>query len=511
MSETIAAVSTAFGEGGIGIIRISGSEAAGILQNIFVPAHTSAGSRTLIKSGSAKPGSADRKEADNAESAGRSASDHAETAASVNSCSKEAEQADSFFLENRKLTYGKIVDPADGSVIDEVLAVFMKGPATYTCEDVAEINCHGSVVSLRKTLALCFAQGARPAEPGEFTKRAFLNGRLDLSQAEAVMDMISAKTGKTFDVALDQLSGSMSARVSSLRKELLDILVNIAVNIDYPDEDIEEIVYADMIKSLSQIGDEIGVLIDTADTGRIIREGLRISIVGKPNVGKSSLLNALLRESRAIVTEIPGTTRDTIEEAVSIRNIPVILTDTAGIRDTDDAIEKIGIEKSKDSFNNADLVIVMIDASSPLSQEDRKIIEYASGKKTILLANKQDSGSVISEAELREMLPEAEIIETSMKEENSISAVEDKIEQLVFAGRASQENSLMVTSARHENLLRQSKSSINDAIAMAKAGEALDFIDVDVNKAYETLGEIIGESVNEDIIDEVFSRFCLGK
>lgn len=454
MGDTIAAISTAFGEGGIGIIRISGESARQILEKIFVPVSA---------------------------------------------------------IENRKLTYGKIIDPKDESIIDEVLAVFMKGPATYTCEDVVEINCHGSVVSLRKTLALCYEYGARPAEPGEFTKLAFLNGRLDLSQAEAVIDVIQAKTNKTFDVAIDQLGGKLSEEIKKIRKELLDILVNITVNIDYPDEDIEEVVYGDLEKELGKVQEDINNLLSSAETGKIIRDGLKISIIGKPNVGKSSLMNAFLRETRAIVTEIPGTTRDTIEETISIKNIPVILTDTAGIRDTDDEIEKIGIEKSKDSFNKSDLIIFMLDVSKPLTEEDKDIMEIAAERKTIVLSNKQDLGAVISKEEIAKYLPKAKIIETSIKENAGIEAVENEIENMVYAGAVSQENSLTVTSARHEDLLRKSVSSIDDSIAMTRAAEALEFIEVDIKNSYELLGEIIGESVNEDIIDEVFSRFCLGK
>lgn len=454
MADTIAAISTAFGEGGIGIIRISGDDAEQILKKIFV--------------------------------------------------------SDSQ-LQNRRMTYGRIVDPRDGSTVDEVLAVFMKAPSTYTCEDVAEINCHGSVVSLRKTLALCYWAGAIPAQPGEFTKRAFLNGRLDLSQAEAVIDVIRAKTDKTFDVAVGQLEGSLSEAINSIRKDILDILVNITVNIDYPDEDIEEIIYADLQDSLSAISDKIGGLLASADAGKIIRDGLKVSIIGRPNVGKSSLMNGLLRETRAIVTEIPGTTRDTIEEMISIKNIPVILTDTAGIRETADKIEKIGIEKSKQSFNESDLVIFMLDVSTPLSDEDKELMKYAAGRKTILLANKQDLGTVITENEINKYMPDAKIIGTSMKDPGSIETVEAEIEALVYEGLVSQNNSLMVTNARHADLLEKSKSSIGDALVMTRAEEALEFIEVDIKRSYELLGEIIGESINEDIINEVFARFRLGK
>ncbi|MGI6721270.1 MAG: tRNA uridine-5-carboxymethylaminomethyl(34) synthesis GTPase MnmE [Anaerovoracaceae bacterium] len=455
MAETIAAISTAFGEGGIGIVKISGDEAERVLNRIFVPVS---------------------------------------------------------HMEERRLTYGRVIDPQDGSLVDEALAVVMHAPHTYTCEDVVEIDCHGSTVSLRKTLALAYANGARPAEPGEFTKRAFLNGRIDLSQAEAVMDVVSAKTEKTFDVAIDQLEGRLSKEISEIRAAIMDILVDITVNIDYPDEDIEEIVYSKLEQLLQSAGESIDKLLQSADTGRIISDGLRIAIIGRPNVGKSSLMNALLKESRAIVTEIPGTTRDTIEEMMTIKGIPVMLTDTAGIRsDTNDEIEKIGIQKSKQSFNDADLIIFMIDAFSPLDDEDIELMEYVAGRKSIVLLNKQDLGNVIDEADIKKRLPEARIIQTSLKDMTGVEQLEDAILDMVYQGKISQGDSLMVTNARHESLLQNSKSSINDAIEMTRIGEPLELIEIDIHKAFDLLGEIIGESVSDDIIDEVFARFCLGK
>ncbi len=454
--DTIAAIATAMGEGGIGIIRISGDKALEILNKVFVPA----------KGGD---------------------------------------------IANRRFTYGHVVDREKYQVIDEVMAVYMRAPYTYTKEDVVEINCHGGIVPLRKTLALVLRNGAVLAEPGEFTKRAFLNGRLDLSQAEAVMDLIKAKTDKTFDVALSQLSGALSARVGSLRKELMDVLVEITVNIDYPDEDIEEITYEKLQNSLSQIDDKIKDMLASAGTGRILREGLAVSIIGKPNVGKSSLMNALLRESRAIVTEIPGTTRDTIEEFLSIRNIPVKLTDTAGIRETDDKIEKIGIEKSKEAFNRADLVIFMIDASAKLTEEDEEIIEIIGDRPLVVMLNKNDLGQSVSEAEILARLKNAEIICASVANGQGISELEEKIENLVYGGGIRQEERSLVTNVRHEELLRKAEKSLADALLLVKQGEALDILEIDVRSAYDYLGEIIGETVGDDIIDEVFSRFCLGK
>ncbi len=471
MNDTIAAISTAYGEGGIGIVRISGDLAGQILNQIFVAACN-------VSEGALKE-------------------------ASFDSVDKK--------LTNRILRYGKIIDPNTSEMVDEVMAVFMKAPATYTRQDVAEIHCHGSVVALRKTLSLTLHLGARLAEPGEFTKRAFLNGRMDLSQAEAVIDMIRAKTTKSFEVAVGQLEGKLSMEISMLRNQLLDLLVNMTVNIDYPDEDIEEIVYENMKDSLSQIGGEIARLRLTADTGRILQEGLNVVIIGKPNVGKSSLMNALMRETRAIVTEIPGTTRDTIQETISLKGIPVRLTDTAGIRETDDTIEQIGIARSKESFRQADLILMMLDVSEELSEEDKYIIEHIGDKRTILLANKIDLGAKATLDEIQQFLPDAKMIETSMVSDVGLEKIEEEIQQMVYGGKVSQGDSLMITNARQENLLREAGQAVTDAIAMTKDTEPLELIEVDVRRGYDLLGEIIGETVSDDIISEVFARFCLGK
>ncbi|HWQ79118.1 MAG TPA: tRNA uridine-5-carboxymethylaminomethyl(34) synthesis GTPase MnmE [Anaerovoracaceae bacterium] len=459
MEDTIAAIATAYGEGGIGIVRLSGEEAKNILDKIFVP--------------------------------------------------RKNQYRES--IVNKRLYYGHIVDPSDGKAVDEVLAVYMKAPATYTAEDVVEIYCHGSVVALRKTLALALRNGARLAEKGEFTKRAFLNGRLDLSQAEAVADLVRAKTDKTFDIALSQMEGALSERVKKIRDMMTDLLVEITVNLDYPDEDIEIMTYQKLFESTSLISNMIDKLLSTAGTGRILREGLNVAIIGKPNVGKSSLMNALLRESRAIVTEIPGTTRDTIEEVISIREIPVKLTDTAGIRETEDKIEKIGIEKSKESFNRADLIVFIVDGSSPLTGEDRKIMAKLTGRKVIILVNKTDLGLTAKEEELLVTLPHVKLIRASIKNNEGIEELEQEIADMVFGGQVKQEESLLITNVRHMDLLERAKIAIGDARAMAERSEALDFIEVDVRRCWELLGEIIGESVTEDIIEKVFERFCLGK
>ena len=450
MEDTIAAIATAYGEGGIGIIRISGEDSRDILRKIFT---------------------------------GK--------------------------IESRRLSYGKIMD--ENEHIDEVLAVYMKGPKTYTGEDVVEINCHGSMVALRKTLALVLSKGARMAEPGEFTKRAFLNGRLDLSQAEAVIDVIKAKSDRSFDVAISQLEGSLSKRIEKIRHALLDLLVEVTVNIDYPDEDIEIMTYDKARDCLCNIRNMIGELLATSGSGRMIREGIRIAIVGKPNVGKSSLMNCLLRESRAIVTEIPGTTRDTIEEAVSIRNLPVYLIDTAGIRDTDDTVEKIGIEKTKEAFNNADYIILVVDGSRPLTSEDEEIISYVRGRRTLVLLNKRDLGAEVTVDVISEKLPDCDIIETALSKGEGLTEIEDNIESLVYGGQISQGESLMVNNVRHIDLLKHADSAAGDALSLLEIMEPLDIVEIDIRNAYDFLGEIVGDTVSDEIINEVFARFCLGK
>ena len=452
--DTIAAIATAAGEGGIGIVRISGEESLEILNKVFVPVSNN--------------------------------------------------------IKNRTLSYGHIKDPSSGKVIDEVMSVYMRGPHSYTAEDVVEIQCHGSSVSLFRILDLVLKNGARLAERGEFTKRAFLNGRLDLSQAEAVIDLIKAKTEKTFDVALNQLEGLYSEKIRDIRADLVDVLVNLTVNIDYPDEDIEEMTYSKLEESLNDINDKIVKLLSTSDTGRIIREGLKVSIVGKPNVGKSSLMNALMGENRAIVTDIPGTTRDTIEESITIKNIPIVLTDTAGIHETDDVIEQIGIEKSKESFNKADLIIFVLDSSHALEEEDKKIIDHIGRRKTIVLLNKQDKGAVLSVEEIKTLLPEAVVLESTLVEGAGIDALAQAIESMVYGGEVSQGDNVMVTNVRHKNLLDEGNRCISDALSMIETRQPLEFIEIDVNRCYEALGEIIGETAS-DIIDKVFERFCLGK
>ena len=454
MNDTISAISTAYGEGGIGIVRMSGSRSYEILSDIF----------------------------DNIDK-----------------------------VENRKLTYGHIRDPRDGRTVDEVLVAYMKAPHTYTGEDVVEINCHGSMVALRKILDITLKEGASLAEKGEFTKRAFLNGKIDLSQAEAVIDLIKASSSSGYDVALSQLDGSFGKNISEIRQKLVDILVDITVNIDYPDEDIEEIVYENLRKNIFKIKEDIDYLISTSDTGRILKDGIKIAIIGKPNVGKSSLMNRLLMENRAIVTDIPGTTRDVIQENMMIRNIPVILIDTAGIRETDDKIEKIGIEKSKETFNDADLILFLLNSGDAITDEDYNIMNRVATKNVLVLLNKSDMDRKIETDRIKEILGDKTFLDTSMETGQGVEELKDIIEKMVYKGNLKQDNSLIVTNARHLNLLRDASAFLEDSLKSIESNQPLEFVEIDVKNTYDDLGAILGEEVGDDILNEVFSRFCLGK
>lgn len=454
MNDTISAISTAYGEGGIGIVRMSGSRSYEILSDIF----------------------------DNIDK-----------------------------VENRKLTYGHIRDPRDGRTVDEVLVAYMKAPHTYTGEDVVEINCHGSMVALRKILDITLKEGASLAEKGEFTKRAFLNGKIDLSQAEAVIDLIKASSSSGYDVALSQLDGSFGKNISEIRQKLVDILVDITVNIDYPDEDIEEIVYENLRENIFKIKEDIDYLISTSDTGRILKDGIKIAIIGKPNVGKSSLMNRLLMENRAIVTDIPGTTRDVIQENMMIRNIPVILIDTAGIRETDDKIEKIGIEKSKETFNDADLILFLLNSGDAITDEDCNIMNRVATKNVLVLLNKSDMDRKIETDRIKEILGDKTFLDTSMETGQGVEELKDIIEKMVYKGNLKQDNSLIVTNARHLNLLRDASAFLEDSLKSIESNQPLEFIEIDVKNTYDDLGAILGEEIGDDILNEVFSRFCLGK
>ena len=460
MDHTIAAVATAIGEGGIGIVRISGHQSLDILKKVF-----------RYRSG-------------------RSISE----------------------IQERRMVYGNICDGS--AIIDEAMVVYMKAPHTYTGEDVVEIQCHGSVISLRKILKLVLDSGAQMAQRGEFTQRAFLNGRLDLSQAEAVIDVIKAKSDLGYGSAMAQLQGSLSNEIKRIRKNMADLIADIVAHIEYPEEDLEEITYENIISSIDDVLTDIKKLADSSDTGRAIRDGLKLSIAGRPNVGKSSLMNSILKADRAIVTDIPGTTRDTIEEFATIGGIPVRLTDTAGIRETDDIIEKMGIEKSRESISAADVVIMMIDSSSELTEEDAEIMRHAHGKKTIVILNKSDLEQKVNRQLAIQVLPITEntkIIEMSAATGEGVDDLVNEIKEMVYNGEASAENEVMITNIRHIELLENSMRLLTDARGMLECGEALDFAESDIREAWMSLGEITGEAVNDDIVKEVFARFCLGK
>lgn len=457
--DTIAAISTPLGEGGIGIVRISGDDAFEIAEKIFVSVM-----RSPLKE-----------------------------------------------FASHTIHYGHIIQPNTGEIIDEVLLTIMRKPRTYTREDIVEINCHGGFVPLQRVLEVVLEQGARIAEPGEFTKRAFLNGRLDLSQAEAIIDVIRAKTDKGLNVAMKHLQGDISSVVNRLMQMLLEVVANLEVVIDFPDEDIEELNDGQMLEILSEIKTKIDELIKTADNGRILREGIKTVIIGKPNVGKSSLLNALLRENRAIVTDIPGTTRDIIEEVLNIRGVPLRIIDTAGIRETLDRVEKIGVEKAKEMIDEGDLVLLVLDGSSPLTFEDRQAFQLARGKKTIVVINKTDRGI---HSEFRKALEQEGVEETvaiSALYKENLSCLEEAIEKMFFAGGIAPTNEPVITNVRHKAALQRATKSIDEAIEGIRKGLPADIVSVDLQNARGALGEITGETVEEELLNHIFSQFCLGK
>ncbi len=456
LDEPIVAIATAAGEGAIGIIRLSGQGVIEIVSEVF-----------------------------------------------------KSKRGHAFDLnDDKRLVYGHIYD--GDQIIDEVMAVPMFAPKTYTREDMVEIQCHGGMVPLRRVMGLMLSKGIRMAETGEFTKRAFLNGRLDLAQAESVMDLISAKTPDGFDLAYSQLEGKLSQNVAALREELVSVMANLEVSIDYPEEDIEEITYSEVLERFKSVQTGIGKLLKNSESGRIVREGLSTVIVGKPNVGKSSLLNALLKEARAIVTDIPGTTRDAIEEYIQIKGIALKLVDTAGIRETEDLVEKMGVERSRLFFNKADLVIFVLSADQPLSEDDREIIGYLKEKKAITIINKSDLGMVLDLDEVTTLMGHHPIVQTSVLMEEGIEALEEAIAEMVYGGIQFKEQAL-VSNARHVNALKKADQAIVDAIKVTESGMPYDFIQVDVKNVYEYLGEITGESLEEDLINKIFSNFCLGK
>ena len=452
--DTIAAISTPRGEGGIGIIRISGDKSFEILERIF---NTKNPNRDL-----------------------------------------------GFY----KFNYGFIHD--NGKIVDEVMAVRMKAPKTYTCEDVVEINCHGGHLISEKVLELVLKNGARHAEQGEFTKRAFMNGRIDLSQAEAVMDIIHGKTEKSISLSLEQLRGDLRDKIASFKKALLDVTAHVNVVLDYPEEGIDDPLPSNLRENLENVYAEADRLISSYDKGKKIKEGIKTVIAGKPNVGKSTLLNSLLKEERAIVTHIPGTTRDVIEEIINIKGIPLVLTDTAGIRKTEDIVENIGVEKSKKFIENADLVLLVLDASRERESEDREVIEEIQNhnKKTIVLLNKIDLERKI---ELEEFNLE-NILEISAKDNIGIEDMEERIYSYIVEENVEDSSEkLIITNIRHKTALEKTKDAIRNIFETIDAGMPMDLISVDLKEALDSLSEITGEISSEDILDHVFGNFCVGK
>ena len=457
--DTIAAISTAPGEGAIGIVRISGDLAISIASSIY--------------------------------------------------------QCGTKQLEEQKthtIHYGHIVDPKSGEVYDEVMVSVLRAPKTFTREDIVEINCHGGIVAINRVLQLVLRMGARLAEPGEFTKRAFLNGRIDLSQAEAVMDLIRAKTDKSMQLAMRQLDGQLSHLIQNLRQEILNTLAQVEVNIDYPEyDDVEEMTLQLLREKTQQVLQGIRALLNTASQGKILRDGLKTAIVGRPNVGKSSLLNVLLREEKAIVTDIAGTTRDTIEEYVNVRGVPLQLIDTAGIRETDDIVEKIGVERSRKALKEADFVLLLLNQSETLQEEDVRLLETTKGMKRIILFNKTDLPSKLSTEDIAPYAKEEEIVTTSMLNKEGIDQLEEKIAGYFFQGQMNERDATYLSNTRHIALLEKAEQALVEVQNGIEMEMPVDLIQIDFTRAWDLLGEITGDSVQDELLTQLFSQFCLGK
>ncbi|EMN7728438.1 MULTISPECIES: tRNA uridine-5-carboxymethylaminomethyl(34) synthesis GTPase MnmE [Bacillus] len=455
--DTIAAISTALGEGAIAIVRVSGDDAVEKVDRIF-------------------------------------------------------KGKDLTEVSSHTIHYGHIVDLDTNQVIEEVMVSIMRAPRTFTRENIVEINCHGGLVSVNKVLQLILAQGVRLAEPGEFTKRAFLNGRIDLSQAEAVMDLIRAKTDRAMNVAINQMEGRLSKLIGRLRQEILETLAHVEVNIDYPEyDDVEEMTHNILIEKATHVRSEIEKILETSKQGKILREGIATAIIGRPNVGKSSLLNSLVQEKKAIVTDIAGTTRDVIEEYVNVRGVPLKLIDTAGIRETEDVVERIGVERSKEMMSQADLVLVVVNYSEALTNEDEDLFHAVQGKDFIVIVNKTDLPQAIDMERVTELAKGNRVITTSLIEEQGIDELEKAIADLFFEGTIDSTDMTYVSNARHIGLLTQAGQTIGDAIEAIENGVPIDMVQIDLTRTWEILGEITGDTVHESLIDQLFSQFCLGK
>lgn len=456
--DTITSISTPMGEGAIGIVRLSGPQAIEIGDKLYKGKY------------------------------------------------KLAE------VDSHTINYGHIVDPETNEVVEEVMISVLRAPKTFTREDIIEINCHGGILTINRVLELTMTHGARMAEPGEYSKRAFLNGRIDLSQAEAVMDFIRSKTDRASKVAMNQIEGRLSDLIKRQRQSILEILAQVEVNIDYPEyDDVEDATTEFLLEQSKNIKAEIDKLLETGAQGKIMREGLSTVIVGKPNVGKSSMLNNLIQDNKAIVTEVAGTTRDVLEEYVNVRGVPLRLVDTAGIRDTEDIVEKIGVERSRKALSQADLILFVLNYNEPLTKEDRTLFEVIENEDVIVIVNKTDLAQQLNIEEVQEMIGNKPLIQTSMLKQEGIDELEIQIRDLFFGGDVQNQDMTYVSNSRHIALLKQARHAIQDAINAAESGVPMDMVQIDLTRTWEILGEIIGESASDELINQLFSQFCLGK
>ena len=456
-SNTIAAIATPMTNSGIGIIRISGDEALDIIEKVF------------------KPKKKDKKIKD---------------------------------VKTYTAHYGHVYD--ESTLLDECIVLVMKGPHSYTAEDVVEINCHGGGVVMKKVLEAVFKAGATPAEPGEFTKRAFLNGRIDLSEAEAVMDLIQSKNEFAMSTSLKQLEGALGKKITEIRKQIIHSVAFIESALDDPEHYSVDGFSDELKDQVEVIMNQLNEFLENADNGRILKEGIQTVIVGKPNAGKSSVLNVLLGEERAIVTDIAGTTRDTLEESIQIKGIPLNIIDTAGIRDTNDLIEKIGVDKAKENAEKADLIIYVVDASRPLDENDHEIIEMIRDKKAVILLNKSDLSTVVDKKALETLITKP-MIDISAKEETGIHELESTLKEMFYHGDISFNDEVYITNIRHKTALADALSSLKKVEESIENQMPEDFFTIDLMDAYESLGSITGETIGEDLVNEIFSKFCMGK
>lgn len=457
--STIVAISTAPAIGGIGIIRLSGKKCFEVLDKIFIP--------------------------------------------------KKHEKIED--IKGYQIKYGKIVEPNTGKTIDEVLVSYFKAPKSYTAENMCEINSHGNMIILKKILNLCLENGAVLAEAGEFTKRAFLNGRIDLTQAEAIIDIINAGSAREAQESANQLEGFLSKKINNIKAKIMELMVDIEANIDYPEYDLEEVSYKKAIESLENAEKELLELEKTFENGKIIKEGIKIAIIGSPNAGKSSLLNAILREERAIVTDIAGTTRDTIEESAIIEGIPFRIVDTAGIRETENKVEQIGIEKSKKAAEKSDVIVAVFDNNKELDEEDKEILKIINDKKAIIILNKTDLKDSNLEKKDEILNCNKKILKMSMKTENGLKSLFDELIKMFELNQINTSNELIITNVRHKNLISNAAQSTRKAINDLKMLMPIDIVSINIKQILEDFGEIVGDNVSEDIINSIFSKFCLGK